>query len=194
MITSSRPFDEFSLLHGTLVVRRGEFVALTGYVAANRRKVPRTEKQRRAPGLSRRDGVALAVRGRSCRDLRGLEERFDARSSRPEVVRIPRFHQIRVLTDLYRWYDDVGRQLYPVYRDIESVPASSRLVIETWSDPFADVILGHDLPAGRAASLLRAVAVHLPRLLTWRSLVVDGGLSADEASGARRPVAHGGFR
>ncbi len=89
----------------------------------------------------------------------------------------------RVLTDLYRWYDDVGFQLYPVYRDIESVPAAARLVAETWSDPLAGVILGEDLPAGRAGSRLRAVAMHLVRLLTWRSLVVDGGLSADEAAG-----------
>lgn len=88
----------------------------------------------------------------------------------------------RVLTDAYRWYNDAGYELYPVYRDIESVPASSRLVIETWSDPLAGVILGHDLPAGRAGSRLRAVAMHLVRLLTWRSLVVDGGLSADEAA------------
>lgn len=88
----------------------------------------------------------------------------------------------RVLTDVYHWYNDAGFQLYPVYRDIESVPASSRLVIETWSDPLAGVLLGEHLPAGRRASRLRAVAVHLVRLLTWRSLVVDGGLSADEAA------------
>jgi len=88
----------------------------------------------------------------------------------------------RVLTDVYRWYDDVGYQLYPLYRDIESIPPAARPVAESWSDPLAGVILGQDLPAGRAGSRLRAVAMHLVRLLTWRSLVVDGGLSADEAA------------
>ncbi len=88
----------------------------------------------------------------------------------------------RVLMDVYHWYANAGHELYPVYRDIESVPPSSRLVIETWSEPLADVILGHDLPAGRVGARLRAVAMHLVRLLTWRSLVVDGGLSADEAA------------
>jgi len=88
----------------------------------------------------------------------------------------------RVLTDVYRWYGDVGYQLYPVYRDIESVPGASRTVIETWTDPFADVILGKDQRSGRAGERTRAIALHLVRLLTWRSLVRDGGLSADEAA------------
>ena len=88
----------------------------------------------------------------------------------------------RVLDDVYRWYGDAGYELYPVYRDIESVPASSRVVIETWTDPFAAVILGEDLPAGRASSELRAIVMHLVRLLTWRSLVLDGGLTSDEAA------------
>lgn len=88
----------------------------------------------------------------------------------------------RVLTDAYRWYNDVGYQLYPLYRDIQSIPPAARPVAEGWSDPLAGVILGDDLPAGRAGSRLRAVAMHLVRLMTWRSLVVDGGLSADEAA------------
>ncbi|MEO6207404.1 MAG: TetR/AcrR family transcriptional regulator [Candidatus Limnocylindrales bacterium] len=88
----------------------------------------------------------------------------------------------RVLTDVYRWYADHGYRLYPVYRDIESVPPAARLMTETWSDPLAGIILGPDLPTGRAGSHLRAVAMHLVRLMTWRSLVVDGGLSADEAA------------
>ncbi len=88
----------------------------------------------------------------------------------------------RVLTDVYRWYSDVGHQLYPVYRDIESVPASSRSIIEAWSDPFADVLLGEDAPVGAAGSRLRAVAMHLVRLLAWRSLVVDGGLAPEDAA------------
>ena len=87
-----------------------------------------------------------------------------------------------MLGDVYRWYGEVGYELYPVYRDIEAVPASSRLVIENWTDPFAEVIVGQHLPAGRAGSRLRAIAMHLVRLMTWRSLVVDGGLSADEAA------------
>src|SRR5215213_3342574 len=56
----------------------------------------------------------------------------------------------RALTDLYRWYGDVGHVLYPVYRDIDSVPPRSRVVVEGWSDHFADVIVSAGPSTGRA--------------------------------------------
>ena len=87
----------------------------------------------------------------------------------------------RVLTDLYRWYGDVGYALYPVFRDIDSVPPQSRAVIEGWSDQFADVITATGPSPATASKRLRAVAVHIVRLPTWRALVLDGGLSTDDA-------------
>jgi AcrR family transcriptional regulator len=66
----------------------------------------------------------------------------------------------RVLTDLYRWYGDVGHVLHPIYRDIDSIPPRSRAVAEAWSDQFAEVIVSagpFNEPAGKR---LRAVAVH----------------------------------
>lgn len=87
----------------------------------------------------------------------------------------------RVLTDLYRWYGDVGHVLYPIYRDIDSIPPRSRAVAEAWSDQFADVIVRAGPSTGKAGRRLRAVAVHIVRLPTWRALVLDGGLAADDA-------------
>jgi hypothetical protein len=87
----------------------------------------------------------------------------------------------RVLTDLYRWYGDVGYVLYPIFRDIDSVLPRSRAVIEGWSDQFAEVILGAHISAGPPGKRLRAAAVHIVRLTTWRALVLDGGLPTDDA-------------
>jgi AcrR family transcriptional regulator len=87
----------------------------------------------------------------------------------------------RVLTDLYRWYGDVGYVLYPLYRDIDSIPARSRAVVEAWSDQFAEIILSASSSAGPPGKRRRAVAVHIVRLPTWRALVLDGGLRTDEA-------------
>ena len=41
----------------------------------------------------------------------------------------------RVLTDLYRWYGDIGYVLYPIFRDIDSVPPRSRAAIEGMERP-----------------------------------------------------------
>jgi AcrR family transcriptional regulator len=87
----------------------------------------------------------------------------------------------RVLTDLYRWYGDVGFVLYPILRDIDSVPPRSRAAIEGWSDQFAEVILSAGPSVGPPAKRLRAAAVHIVRLPTWRALVLGGGLATDDA-------------
>ena len=85
------------------------------------------------------------------------------------------------MRDLYRWYGDIGHVLYPVYRDIDSVPPRSRALVESWSDQFADVIVSAGPSTGRPGKRLRAAAVHIVRLPTWRALVLDGGLATEDA-------------
>ena len=87
----------------------------------------------------------------------------------------------RVLTELYRWYGDVGYVLYPIFRDIDSVPPYSRAGVEGWSDQFADVIVNARPSPSPPSKRLRAATVHIVRLPTWRALVLDGGLSTDDA-------------
>lgn len=88
----------------------------------------------------------------------------------------------RVLTDLYRWYGDVGYVLHPIYRDIDSIPPRSRAVAEAWSDQFAEIIVSASPSAGPPGKRLRAVATHIVRLATWRALVFDGGLATEDAA------------
>ena len=86
-----------------------------------------------------------------------------------------------MLADLYRWYGDVGYALYPVFRDIDSVPPYSRAVVEGWSDQFAHVIVSASPSPGPPGKRIRAAAVHIVRLPTWRALVLEGGLPTDDA-------------
>jgi len=87
----------------------------------------------------------------------------------------------RALTELYAWYGEVGDDLYPIHRDITWVPAGARVAMRAGPAAMADVIVGEVAPAGAGYRRLRAVAGHLVTLGTWRSLVVEQGLTAAEA-------------
>jgi AcrR family transcriptional regulator len=87
----------------------------------------------------------------------------------------------RALTELYAWYTEVGDDLYPIHRDITWVPAGVRAAMHAGPAAMADVIVGEVALAGAGGRRLRAVAGHLVTLETWRSLVVEQGLTAEEA-------------
>ena len=85
------------------------------------------------------------------------------------------------LTEIYAWYAESGHELYPIYRDIAAIPPRTRAVMAEQSLEMAEAITGSDgLPGDRGRSL-RGVAGHLVSLRTWRSLVVEQGLTNDEA-------------
>jgi Bacterial regulatory proteins, tetR family. len=87
----------------------------------------------------------------------------------------------RAFSDLYGWYRDHGAELFPIYRDMGTMPRSTQEAMRAESGARADALLD-GLPVSRTARRqLRAVAGHLVSLMTWRSLVVEQGLGEDEA-------------
>jgi hypothetical protein len=82
---------------------------------------------------------------------------------------------------MYAWYDEHGQELYPIYRDAPSLPRGTQDAMRAESAARTDALLDDiPLPAGIQRSA-RAVAGHLLGLWTWRSLVVQQGLSGREA-------------
>jgi AcrR family transcriptional regulator len=87
----------------------------------------------------------------------------------------------RGLIELYRWYAANGDDLYPIYRDAAFTPASNRRARQANNERMGDAMLG-DADVGDNARRLRAAVGHVIGFWTWRSLVVDQGLSTAAAS------------
>jgi AcrR family transcriptional regulator len=86
------------------------------------------------------------------------------------------------LADVYRWYDQNGDDLYPIYRDAAHTPASNQRARQATNERMTDAVVGDlDVP-GRARRRVRAAVGHVIGFWTWRSLVVDQGLSTREAA------------
>jgi AcrR family transcriptional regulator len=85
------------------------------------------------------------------------------------------------LRDLYGWFRAHGDELYPIYRDVAAVPASSQQQTRADNDRMVAVLLeasdGQEGPSSR----LRAALGHAVTFWTWRSLAVDQGLSDADA-------------
>lgn len=87
----------------------------------------------------------------------------------------------RAFSDIYGWYREHGAELFPIYRDMASMPRSTQERARTDAQVRADALVdGITVPAV-ARRTLRAVAGHLVGLMTWRSLVLEQGLGDDEA-------------
>ena len=87
----------------------------------------------------------------------------------------------RAFSELYGWYSEHGAELFPIYRDMATMPRSTQEEIRDQWAAVADALLD-GLPVSRAARRpRRAVAGHLISLMTWRSLVVEQGLGEDDA-------------
>ena len=88
----------------------------------------------------------------------------------------------RALSELYAWYADAGHELLPIHRDVAYVPPEARARIADAGAEPVNAIAGSDgsdlTPRGRR---IRAIAAHLTRLETWQSLVVEQGLTTEEA-------------
>ncbi len=87
----------------------------------------------------------------------------------------------RAFSELYGWFGQHGGELFPIYRDMASMPRSTQEQIrDEWVAVADDLVDGVAVAAG-SRRRLRAVAGHLLSLMTWRSLVVGQGLSPEEA-------------
>jgi AcrR family transcriptional regulator len=87
----------------------------------------------------------------------------------------------RAFSDMYGWYGEHGGDLFPIYRDMASMPRSTQEQMRTDARARADALLEGLTVPNVAGRTLRAVAGHLLGLMTWRSLVVEQGLGNDEA-------------
>jgi AcrR family transcriptional regulator len=88
----------------------------------------------------------------------------------------------RALSDLYAWFSDHGKELFPVYRDEAATPPASQAGRRRQVAAIADALLAVDVGTGPRARRLRAVAGHLVSFWTWRSLTIDQGLTDSEAA------------
>jgi AcrR family transcriptional regulator len=93
----------------------------------------------------------------------------------------------RAFGDLYDWYAARHEDLYPIYRDWSAMPETAQKAMAAQDDGIAGAILGapaSDGSGGDHDRILAAVARHLVGFWTWRSLVVEQGLSSNEATDA----------
>jgi AcrR family transcriptional regulator len=86
------------------------------------------------------------------------------------------------LNELYAWFGDHGKELFPVYRDEAATPPASQEGRRRQVAAIADALLAGDAGKGARARRLRAVAGHLVSFWTWRSLTNDQGLTDKEAA------------
>ena len=87
----------------------------------------------------------------------------------------------RAFSELYGWYREHGAELFPIYRDMATMPRLTQEEIRAQWAAVADALVD-GIPVSRTARRnLRAVAGHLIGLMTWRSLVVEQGLGEDAA-------------
>jgi AcrR family transcriptional regulator len=84
------------------------------------------------------------------------------------------------LRELYSWYAAVAHELAPIHRDLDHLTPRARARMAAADAALAAGVAGgsDETPDGRLA---RAIAGHLVRFETWRSLVVDQGLTVHEA-------------
>lgn len=84
----------------------------------------------------------------------------------------------RALSELYRWYEANSEDLYPIYRDAAHTPVSNRAARRASNARMVDALLAGNSGRGAGRRRLRAALAHVVGFWTWRSLSVDGGLSA----------------
>lgn len=87
----------------------------------------------------------------------------------------------RAVQDLYRWYGVNGEELYPIYRDVEAAPASNLEARAVEQARLVDAVLSGTTFRGHRRRRVIAAVGHATGFWTWRSLVVDQGLSTAEA-------------
>ena len=85
------------------------------------------------------------------------------------------------LTGLYGWYRDHADELFPIYRDVSTMPASSQLRMRDENRRLGQLLVGDTRPTNADVRLLLAAAGHVLDYRTWRSLTIGQGLSDSEA-------------
>jgi AcrR family transcriptional regulator len=86
--------------------------------------------------------------------------------------------------ELYGWYRQHADELYPIYRDAQSMPLSAQAANVAANRQLAAALVAGVVPvaAGDDGRLLSAVAGHLLSFMTWRSLALEQGLDDGAAA------------
>jgi AcrR family transcriptional regulator len=84
------------------------------------------------------------------------------------------------LTRLYSWYREHADELFPIYRDITLMPASSQTRMRDENRRLGQLLIGDARATDTDDRLLLAAAGHVLDYRTWRSLAIDQGLSDPE--------------
>lgn len=87
----------------------------------------------------------------------------------------------RALTELYAWFREHADELFPIYRDMTTMPRSAQETMGNENRRLAELLCSSDAPQAAAGRRMRAVAGHLLDYRTWRSLALDQHLSDAEA-------------
>jgi len=84
------------------------------------------------------------------------------------------------LTELYAWYRAKAEALFPIYRDLTTMPLPSQQAVRGDIERLTGAICGADVADDREGRRLRALVRHLVDYRTWRSFAVDQGLDDTE--------------
>jgi hypothetical protein len=87
----------------------------------------------------------------------------------------------RAFGELYGWYSQNSDDLFPINRDAAAIPREAAERRRATSAAYVAALVHGQAPDGVPGHALRAIAGHLTTYWTWRSLVVEQGLSDDEA-------------
>jgi AcrR family transcriptional regulator len=87
----------------------------------------------------------------------------------------------RALSELYAWYGEHAEELFPIYRDMTTMPDTSQESMRSENRRLADLLVADGAADGDPGRQMRAVAGHLLDYRTWRSLVIEQDLSDAEA-------------
>lgn len=84
------------------------------------------------------------------------------------------------LTELYAWYRVKAESLFPLYRDLTTMPLTSQDAVRGDIERLADAVCANDVAAGPCGRWSLAVTRHLVDYRTWRSFAIDQELDDAE--------------
>ena len=116
-------------------------------------------------------------------------EHWGARQTYPDVAMWEQVadpvERLRLgLTDLYRFYAGGESMLTRIRRDRAVVPAEIRARLDSADARYCDALLQPFRARGKRRTRITALIGHAVAFWTWRSLVIDQGLSNEDAVNA----------
>ena len=92
--------------------------------------------------------------------------------------------------EFYAWYREHAEELFPIYRDMTTMPPSSQERMRSDNRRLGDLLVADDVPAGDAGRTMRAAARHLARLSNVALAGDPAGTQRRRGGRDRRSSAH----